>query len=449
MSSKYATLPDIDDQPDVYETEDTTDRLRSFESQDAQYSDDENEDVDKQGMSLENAASRFQGAVVDASDTDFSDTLTRRRKAMYRTFVKRPTLETSEYEMLPRDLALQETPMQRLRRLQYELQELSEEVEKNREEEVTSTEIRQSDLLSQVSFLQSDLSRISSSLSGRSEHEQEGLTGQASEARQLIKQLEAYKSMVAAGAIDGQSEASENQPLDKDTNANGQTLTYELFYNPNTAQHLKQAQIADIDSRIAKLEQLVGFSSGDNVDSLPNNMPSSSIVALVSRLEKQIAVLSQPRHLDMISRRVKLVNSELEKLNELKSGKRGDSNSNMAYGTDQANTGVVSDNMEEKINSLFNIMNKVEPLINLTPALLARLKALQGLHTEAATFSKSIKMVSEEQGKITEDLQNLGGASRQLTKTFEENEANIQSNIKVMDDRITDLLERISKLDVK
>jgi hypothetical protein len=41
-----------------------------------------------------------------------------------------------------------------------------------------------------------------------------------------------------------------------------------LFYNPNTAQHLKQAQIADIDSRIAKLEQLVGFSSGDNVDSL-------------------------------------------------------------------------------------------------------------------------------------------------------------------------------------
>lgn len=60
-------------------------------------------------------------------------------------------------------------------------------------------------------------------------------------------------------------------------------------------------------------------------------------------------------------------------------------------------------------------MNKVEPLINLTPALLARLKALQALHTEAATFSKSTKMISEEQGKITEDLQNLGGASRQVS----------------------------------
>jgi Dynamitin len=45
-------------------------------------------------------------------------------------------------------------------------------------------------------------------------------------------------------------------------------LTYELFYNPKTAQHLKQAQIVEIDSRIAKLEQLIGYSSGDNVDSL-------------------------------------------------------------------------------------------------------------------------------------------------------------------------------------
>lgn len=64
--------------------------------------------------------------------SDFSDRLTRRRKAMYRTFVKRPTLETSEYELIPKELALQETPLQKLRRLQYELQELSEEVDKKK-----------------------------------------------------------------------------------------------------------------------------------------------------------------------------------------------------------------------------------------------------------------------------------------------------------------------------
>lgn len=50
---------------------------------------------------------------------------------MYRTFVKRPTtLETSEYEVLPKELALQETPLQKLRRLMFEVQELNDEIEK-------------------------------------------------------------------------------------------------------------------------------------------------------------------------------------------------------------------------------------------------------------------------------------------------------------------------------
>ncbi|KAI9283951.1 Dynamitin-domain-containing protein [Umbelopsis sp. AD052] len=444
MSSKYSTLPDIDDQPDVFETEDNegNDHIRSFESQEAQYSDDENEDVDKQGVPLKDAASRFQGAVVDASDTDFSDRLTRRRKAMYRTFIKRSTLETSEYELLPKDPTLHETSLQKLRRLQYELQELSDEVEKKKEDEVTSTEVRQGDLLSQISYLQSDLSRISSSLTGRGEDEQDGLTAQAAEARQLIKQLEVYKNIVAADDHVPNEPEKAASPA-----ANGETLTYELFYNPKTAQHLKQAQIVEIDSRIAKLEHLIGYSSGDNVDSLPNNLSSTSIVALVSKLEKQMTVLSQPRHLDMISRRVKLVNSELDKLNELKHGK-GEAGNNSNYGNNQKNGEVnaVSDATDDRINTLFDLMKKVEPMLNITPAVLTRLKALQGLHTESATFSESIKMISEEQAKITDELENLGGVSNKLQKSFQENDANIQANMQIMDDRMTDLLRRINNL---
>lgn len=64
---------------------------------------------------------------------DFSDRLTRRKKAMYRTFVRRPpALETNEYEILPKDLTLEETPLQKLRRLMYEVQELNDEMEKNK-----------------------------------------------------------------------------------------------------------------------------------------------------------------------------------------------------------------------------------------------------------------------------------------------------------------------------
>jgi hypothetical protein len=67
-------------------------------------------------------------------------------------------------------------------------------------------------------------------------------------------------------------------------------------------------------------------------------------------------------------------------------------------------------------------MNKVEPMINITPAVLTRLKALQGLHTESATFSESIKMISEEQSKITDELENLGAINNQVSLSFSEPE---------------------------
>ena len=62
---------------------------------------------------------------------DFSDRLNKRKKAMYRTFVRRPNLESSEYEILPKDMLLQETPIQKLRRLMYEVKELEQETELN------------------------------------------------------------------------------------------------------------------------------------------------------------------------------------------------------------------------------------------------------------------------------------------------------------------------------
>lgn len=39
-------------------------------------------------------------------------------------------METNEYEILPKDLSLDETPLQKLRRLMYEVQELNDEMEK-------------------------------------------------------------------------------------------------------------------------------------------------------------------------------------------------------------------------------------------------------------------------------------------------------------------------------
>ncbi|KAI8336837.1 Dynamitin-domain-containing protein [Chlamydoabsidia padenii] len=125
--SKYATLPDIDDQPDVYETAETTEQDQQFinNNDDNQSSDDDTDNLVRSRISHREASDRFKNSVVESSNTDFSDQLTRRKKAMYRTYVRRPpALDTDEYEILPKEMVLEETLLQKFRRLTFEVQEL-------------------------------------------------------------------------------------------------------------------------------------------------------------------------------------------------------------------------------------------------------------------------------------------------------------------------------------
>lgn len=116
----------------------------------------------------------------------------------------------------------------------------------------------------------------------------------------------------------------------------------------------------------------------------------------------------------MVARRVKGLNSDLDRLNELKSGRKDAKVMGYAVSNslNQANTAEhapdgLSNDAEAKVNQLFATLEKVDPLLNLTPALLTRLKALQGLHTEAAAFGQSVKIISEEQTRMTDELKSL------------------------------------------
>lgn len=51
-------------------------------------------------------------------------------------------------------------------------------------------------------------------------------------------------------------------------------------------------------------------------------MAASSVLGFLSKLEQQIAILAQPRQLETVARRLKVLTSELDRLNELKSGRK-------------------------------------------------------------------------------------------------------------------------------
>ncbi|KAG2212949.1 hypothetical protein INT46_008075 [Mucor plumbeus] len=452
MSSKYSALPDIDDQPDVYETPDSTDNVTNVSYENQSSDDDDNENVVKSRVSIKDAANRFKGSIVDSTDTDFSDRLTRRKKAMYRTYVKRPpAMETNEYEILPKNLSLDETPLQKLRRLMYEVQELNDEMEKAKEPADAKETISQSDILSQIAYLQSDLVRMNQQV-GDDDLSQKSNYGKSIEdAKLLIKQLEAFKNITPTTS--DKKEEDDSAVLEK--SKNNDMVTYELFYTPETAKMQKESKLSDIDDRIAKIEKLVGSNAGQALDELPQNLSSTSLINSLSKLEQQVIVLAQPRQLEMVARRVKVLNSDLDRLNELKSGRKdtsslgfGLTNTINPQNTPSSNEAANKDgnDNEAKINKLFATLEKVDPLLNLTPALLTRLKALQTLHTEAASFGQSVKVISEEQTRMTDELKSLTTTCELLNTSLKENDDSINSNIKVIDDRMTDLIQRMTAL---
>jgi hypothetical protein len=55
------------------------------------------------------------------------------------------------------------------------------------------------------------------------------------------------------------------------------------------------------------------------------------LINTISKLEQQMVVIAQPRQLEMVARRVKVLNSDLDRLNELKAGRK-DTTSSLSFG---------------------------------------------------------------------------------------------------------------------
>ncbi|KAG0326256.1 hypothetical protein BG004_003006, partial [Podila humilis] len=180
---------------------------------------------------------------------------------------------------------------------------------------------------------------------------------------------------------------------------------------------------AELAERIAALEKSLGTTQMQN---------GASLVGTVEKLEQSISILVQPRQLEQLSRRLKVVMADLERVQELQA-------------KDATASGISAD-AENKINTLFELVDKIDALVTLAPVLVTRLKGLKGLHAEAAVFSDSIKMISSEQTKISEELKGLDTVSSKLQESLVENDTAIQKNIELIDGRMTQLVERIQKL---
>ncbi|KAL7749853.1 hypothetical protein RI367_004729 [Sorochytrium milnesiophthora] len=414
MTSKYEGLPDIDTQPDVYESHDAgvadNDNTADNYTLDAADATHASEDIVSDRLTPREASAKFANAVVDASGADFSGSLAGSRRA-YRTRTKLPgdfTATTDDYQV--------ETPIQRLKRLQAESRQLMEDLAAAEYGDAKPVQgFSSAEVLAQLEQLQRDLE----GMNGTAAASASAMVKDVQMSKVLMDHLKAFRETSATGA----GPHSPPPPQDTRNSATSNMVTYELYYSPETSTLVRSTKLADMDQRLSSIEKLLG----NRIDT--DAVPNVPLMQLINRLDQHVSALVQPRQLDLLARRVKTVLADLERTAELK--KRAAESATKK---------------RHNIAAIYSVTEKIDPLINIAPALLHRLQSLQTLHNEANLFSANLKRVVDDQAKMSMDLQQTADILRNLEQSIQVNGATIQKNVERIEERLAKVVQQTERL---
>lgn len=165
------------------------------------------------------------------------------------------------------------------------------------------------------------------------------------------------------------------------------------------------------------------------------------LLPLLTRLNTQLTVLSQPRHLDNISRRLKLLLSDLDRLAAAnQQNRRGPTAEN--DGSTNAPAALPASLQEQ----LAPALSRLVPALPQIPHILARLRTLATLHASAAQFANSLSALEEEERQSREALDALTQAIEGVEASISENGRVVKGNVTGLEERIDALTARLDKL---
>lgn len=237
------------------------------------------------------------------------------------------------------------------------------------------------------------------------------------------------------------STASKSEPL---ATAVPDGPTYTVTYAPTYEQTHALAKAADFDSRLLMLETALGVNSSILPEFGKANFPRAILPALDS-MERQITTLSQAStaNLDAISRRVRALALEQDKLNESRQKAKA---LEEEIGS-QAPTSPPGDTEQEaKIKALYGVLPTIESLTPMLPPLLDRLRSLRRIHADAATASQTLDRVQAQQAELADELKQWRAGLEKMEINLKSGDATMEGNMKLMRDSLKGLDDRISKL---
>ncbi|RGP75015.1 dynactin subunit 2 [Fusarium longipes] len=423
LNRKYAALPDLDSAPDIYETPELTDDNSTVPTTAARtHSDDEFYDVEDEtpGISrsrlrIDEARSRFLPSNVDANGVDFSDRVDGKRKSYKASSRRHRILKDGTREL--GDLSDDdddESLERRIARLKREVEEAKNEYAKRKAESQAQQEDTEAtagdDRLTSLSQVLDDISKP---------------TGRPVSVQKSIP-------------------ITPSNPEEKPETIPGDDATYTVTYAPTYEQSHALAKAADFDRRLLMLEKGLGINASLIPEADVNGLPRAILPTLDS-MNKQISTLSEAStaNLDAISRRVRTLAQEQDKLNDSKEKAKS---LREELGRNGSTAQVEESEQEAKINALYGILPTIENLTPILPPLLDRLRSLRAIHADAATASDTLTRIEKQQAEMAAELKQWNEGLVKIESAIKEGNVSIENNKQVMEEWVKDLEERMEDL---
>lgn len=400
VRSKYADLPGIDNESDVFETPDVVDKGENSGDPSVQNGD---ENVHLLKIDTNEAFDKFNGKYLDTADVDFSGRSGPQRLKGYVT--------KTEYEMLEEGTT-KETPQHKFNRLQHEIRELAEELEQIKdtvENENDEKKLSAVSLVLEVQTLQKQLEDLHLVNVLGKEALTLASTPQAGLSERLQTQLEAFKMSDAASG--------------KQAKGDDSCVTYELFYKPEHAKFNQLSKISEMEERVQKLETVLGSDPGQ-LSSITADLDTKekNLLAAVSALEAKVALLDAT-HIENVDARLQGILHHITALTEKKEETENTAKRN-------------------KVSELYDLLSKWDSFVDVVPDLISRLQSLKSLHEQASHFGQSLIQLDSSQSSLSSQMQGQAKLLAELEASFTANVSAIEANCERVESRVNVLLEK-------
>ncbi|KAL8989581.1 MAG: hypothetical protein Q9169_008330 [Polycauliona sp. 2 TL-2023] len=452
---KYARLVDFDDAaPDIYETPELTDDNSTVPNSSILRSDSrasstdglEGNDaaIDRHHVNPSEARNNF--VTDDAPDTTSHGWINNKRAA-YRSSNKRaPRSGAKESGSVDStDEEDDETLERKLARLRREVAEVKDSYQKRRiaeaKQPVPKIKIESASTGIAAPEPVKDLDSLTRILDEVARPED---VGQHSTSQRLIRKL------------DDQDHIDEIQ-VPQSTKQNVQdhmANAYGTYTTPSSYQIQASSKVSDFDKRLRLLEAALGL----DLALLPtkDRNASRAVLPILDHLDRQVSSISiSGPSLDKISRQIRQMTDEAEKLSEARKAAAAQLTSSQSSIERKRMSATKSGappveakedpTQTSKVNALYGALPTIETLSPLLPTVLDRLRSLRTIHADAAIASDSLTNIENRQTAMAEEIKEWSDGLKKVEGAMQQGESSMRENMSAVDGWVKELESRIQR----